>query len=185
MHLHAWLSFINVMWFFFYFSSISRETKWLSCGTLSLGRGTQLFIPWFWAFLRSAQQSVFSEGNYTSYHKQIYFPYSVCLLYYTWLQEQQNECFVCFPLPFFNLNFNFSGAMKEHKKENCKITPFCLSEKSKCPNICFRHPLLESIKFISQPMNSLIMHREEKIKLRECLTALKASYLFYISLFCT
>lgn len=45
MHLHAWLSFINVMWFFFfYFSSISRETKWLSCGTLSLGRGTQLFI---------------------------------------------------------------------------------------------------------------------------------------------
>lgn len=60
MHLHAWLSFINVMWFFFYFSSITRETKWSSCGTLSLRRGTQLFIPRFWAFFRSAQQSVFS-----------------------------------------------------------------------------------------------------------------------------
>lgn len=46
--------------FFFYFTNISRETKWLSCGTLSSGTGAQLFIPRLWAFFRSAQQSVFS-----------------------------------------------------------------------------------------------------------------------------
>lgn len=50
-----WLFF-----FFFYFTNISRETKWLSCGTLSPGTAAELFIPRLWAFFRSTQQSVFS-----------------------------------------------------------------------------------------------------------------------------
>lgn len=151
MRLHAWLSFINVTWFFFfYFSSISRETKWSSCGTLSLGRGTQLFIPKFWAFFRSTQQPVFSLMGITHLTISRYtfhIPIADCTI--LGCKNNKMNALSAFYCHFFNL----SVAMNKHKKENHKITPFHISEKPKCPNICFRHPLLDSIKFISQPMN--------------------------------